>query len=97
VPATAIAKRVADTRCSYEPNNRSGFTGVNGKEIKGVYVCSIDFGCGQVKPVPVWVDATDALWFGPDSAASLTAHYCLDSISDPDRRRLLAPSVQQGG
>jgi len=96
VPAPSIAASITQTTCRKDFFDEP-FEGVGSAEVMGAYVCQIDFGCGQVDSAPVWFDANDTLWFGPDSVDRLVAMYCAESISDPERRKTLSASVQQGG
>lgn len=96
VPAPSISERIPHTTCRKDIAEEP-FPGVGGADLVGAYYCMIDYGCDQVGGAPVWFDVNGALWFGPDSAERLVAMYCADSISDPERRRVLAEEVQQGG
>ena len=96
VPAPSIAATIPQTTCRKDLAEEP-FDGVAGAKVIGAYFCKIDFGCGELGGAPVWFDANDTLWFGPDSADRLVATYCAESISDPGRRRTLSESVFQGG
>lgn len=96
VPAPSIAATIPQTTCRKDLADEP-FEGVGGAKVMGAYFCKIDFGCGEEGGAPIWFDANDTLWFGPDSAESLVAMYCAESISDPERRKTLSESVFQGG
>ncbi len=96
VPAPSISARMPNTTCRKDVADEP-FPGYGEEDFVGAYYCMIDYGCGQVSGVPVWFEADDDLWFGPDSAGRLAAMHCANSITNEARREHFSNQIDQGG